>query len=356
MEDFKATEFYSGLGLAIISNIFIGASFIIKKKALINLQKNGLRAGAGGHGYLKDCMWWAGFLSMGIGEAANFIAYALAPASIVTPLGALSIVVSAVLSSKYLNEKLNLLGKMGCFLCIIGSTMFILHAPKIEQHDTFDELIARVFNGGFIFYTMIILSICLFIVFYFGPVYGKENVIVYVFLCSIIGSLTVMCCKALGLALREMIYDGKNHMENFTIWILLFSTITFIMIQMNYLNKALDLFNTGIVTPIYYVFFTTSVIIASTILFQEWKTMIFQDILGTICSFLIVITAIFMLNAFKDIDISYNDLKSLSLPKRDNRRSNNNCVRRDYLGEEDKLFVTVDEQQDYSSSNNVRNT
>lgn len=49
---------------------------------------------------------------MGIGEAANFIAYALAPASIVTPLGALSIVVSAVLSSKYLNERLNLLGKV----------------------------------------------------------------------------------------------------------------------------------------------------------------------------------------------------------------------------------------------------
>lgn len=245
---------------------------------------------------------------------------------------------------------------MGCFLCVIGSTMFILHAPKIEQHDTFDELIARVFNGGFIFYTMIILSVCLFIVFYFGPVYGKENVIVYVFLCSIIGSLTVMCCKALGLALKEIIYDGKNHMEYFTLWILLFSTITFIMIQMNYLNKALDLFNTGIVTPIYYVFFTTSVIIASTILFQEWKTMIFQDILGTVCSFLIVITAIFMLNAFKDIDISYNDLKSLSLPKKDNRRPNNNSVRKDYFEEEDELFVTVDEQQDYHLPNTVRNS
>lgn len=49
---------------------------------------------------------------MGIGEAANFAAYAFAPASLVTPLGALSILVSTVLASKYLNEKLSFLGKV----------------------------------------------------------------------------------------------------------------------------------------------------------------------------------------------------------------------------------------------------
>lgn len=49
---------------------------------------------------------------MGVGEAANFAAYAYAPASLVTPLGALSILVSAVLASKLLQEHMNLLGKV----------------------------------------------------------------------------------------------------------------------------------------------------------------------------------------------------------------------------------------------------
>lgn len=49
---------------------------------------------------------------VGIGELANFAAYAFAPASLVTPLGALSVLVSAVLSSKYLKENINLLGKV----------------------------------------------------------------------------------------------------------------------------------------------------------------------------------------------------------------------------------------------------
>lgn len=53
------------------------------------------------------------FHAVGVGEAANFAAYAFAPASLVTPLGALSVLVAAILSSRFLNENLNLLGKVG---------------------------------------------------------------------------------------------------------------------------------------------------------------------------------------------------------------------------------------------------
>ena len=50
-------------------------------------------AGAGGFSYLREPLWWAGLVSMIVGEAANFIAYAFAPAILVTPLGALSIII-----------------------------------------------------------------------------------------------------------------------------------------------------------------------------------------------------------------------------------------------------------------------
>lgn len=41
-----------------------------------------------------------------------------------------------------------------------------------------------------------------------------------------------------------------------------------VVTQMNYLNKALDLFNTAIVSPIYYVMFTTLTVAANVTLFQ----------------------------------------------------------------------------------------
>lgn len=63
-ELYNQTEFYIGLALAISSSFFIGSSFIIKKKALIQLNRTGnLRASAGGFGYLRQWLWWAGLLT-----------------------------------------------------------------------------------------------------------------------------------------------------------------------------------------------------------------------------------------------------------------------------------------------------
>lgn len=106
-------DLYIGLGMSISSSVFIGGSFILKKKSLLALGKSGgVRAGAGGYGYLRHWLWWAGLLSMGFGEALNFIAYAFAPATLVTPLGALSVIVTALFSQYFLGEALNVLGKV----------------------------------------------------------------------------------------------------------------------------------------------------------------------------------------------------------------------------------------------------
>ncbi|XP_012542087.1 magnesium transporter NIPA2 [Monomorium pharaonis] len=315
---YDTTSFYVGLGLAISSSCFIGASFIIKKKALIQLQKcGGLRASSGGFGYLKEWTWWAGLLSMATGEAANFIAYTIAPASLITPLGALSILVSAVLASRYLNEKLNLLGKIGCLLCILGSTIIVLHSPKEVEVNSFNELIVKIQDPGYMLYILIVIMTTLSIIFHFGPAYGKQNILVYIWLCSSIGSLTIMSCKGLGLALKETISGQENAFANWLTWVFIFSAIICIMMQMNYLNKSLDLFNISIVTPVYYVFFTTLVIIASAILFREWTKMSTENILGTLCGFLVVVIAIFLLNAFKEMDIHYGNIKYMLRPKRE---------------------------------------
>ncbi|CAN6444017.1 unnamed protein product [Victoria cruziana] len=82
-----------GFTLALLSSGFIGASFIIKKKGLRRAAASGVRAGVGGYSYLLEPLWWVGMITMIVGEVANFVAYAFAPAVLVTPLGALSIIV-----------------------------------------------------------------------------------------------------------------------------------------------------------------------------------------------------------------------------------------------------------------------
>lgn len=80
-------------------------------------------------------------LSVIIGEIANFAAYAFAPAILVTPLGALSVLIGAVLGSYFLKEELGILGKLGCAICLLGSVIIVLHAPPDKEIETIDEIL-----------------------------------------------------------------------------------------------------------------------------------------------------------------------------------------------------------------------
>jgi magnesium transporter len=128
---------------------------------------------------------------------------------------------SAVLAHFILDEKLRWVGVLGCGLCIVGSTMIILHAPQertpssVEQiwnlatqpcmlscslHEAY--LLAIALNlcldlfchfviAAFLCYAAIAVAVSLFLMLYCSPRYGQMNIIVYVGICSVIGSLTV---------------------------------------------------------------------------------------------------------------------------------------------------------------------
>lgn len=57
------------------SSIFIGGSFTLEKRkeTLLQLTRKGfIRVGQGDQEHLKEWLWWAGLLSMGVSEVINF--------------------------------------------------------------------------------------------------------------------------------------------------------------------------------------------------------------------------------------------------------------------------------------------
>lgn len=160
-------------------------------------------------------------------------------------------------------------------------------------------------------YGFIAAVLALVLIFYYGPRYGKVNILVYIAICSLIGSISVMGCKGVGIVLKQT-FNHNNQFDNPVSWGLIFVVCFCGTTQINYLNKALDIFNTSLVTPIYYVMFTTLTIIASAILFQEWEFMGAKDVIGTFCGFLTIIIGVFLLHAFKDIKFSVHDLQLIT--------------------------------------------
>lgn len=47
---------------------------------------------------------------------------------------------SAVLAHFFLKEKLQKMGVLGCVLCVVGSTMIVLHAPGERTPSSVDEI------------------------------------------------------------------------------------------------------------------------------------------------------------------------------------------------------------------------
>ncbi|KAG2662949.1 hypothetical protein I3760_16G004800 [Carya illinoinensis] len=290
-----------GFILASVSSFFIGASFIIKKLGLQRAGTSGPRASSGGYGYLKEPFWWVGMVTMIVGELANFVAYVFAPAVLVTPLGALSIIVSAVLAHFFLKEKLRKMGIVGCVLCIVGSTLIVLHAPSELSLSSVEEIWELATQPAFLLYTASAIAVVLVLILYCEPRFGQTNILVYIGVCSIIGSLTVMSIKAVGIAIK-LTLEGSSQAGSFQTWVFVMVAITCIITQLNYLNKALDTFNTTVVSPIYYALFTSLTIFASAIMFKDWSGQSASSIVSVLCGFITVLSGTLVLHSTRDRD------------------------------------------------------
>ncbi|KAI8377380.1 magnesium transporter NIPA-domain-containing protein [Blakeslea trispora] len=257
-----------GVTLAITSGIFIGSSFVFKKKGLLESNQKSGRDAGDDYGYLKSPMWWSGMILMVVGEACNFVAYAFTQAILVTPLGAISVVLSAVLSSIFLKERLSFQGKVGCLQCVLGAVIIVMHAPEQGAADnsieTFKSLMLSI---GFLIYAFIAVALSLFLVFYCGPRWGKTNMLVYICICSLIGSLSVVFTQGIGGAIVHS-FAVANQFTNWFTYLVLVLTLVTLAIEIIYLNKALNLFNTAVVTPTYYVIFTTLTIVSSIVFYR----------------------------------------------------------------------------------------
>ncbi|KAK6923318.1 Magnesium transporter NIPA [Dillenia turbinata] len=304
-----------GFILAVVSSIFIGSSFIIKKKGLKRAGASGPRASSGGYGYLLEPLWWIGMVTMIVGEIANFVAYVFAPAVLVTPLGALSIIVSAILAHFMLNEKLRRMGMLGCLLCIVGSVVIVLHAPEEESITSVEEIWELATQPAFLLYTAAVVAVSLVLILYCAPRYGQTNIMVYIGICSTIGSLTVMSIKAIGIAFK-LTLEGTNQLIYFQTWVFIMVSVSCIIIQLNYLNMALDTFNTSLVSPIYYAMFTSFTILASAIMFKDWAGQSASSIASELCGFITVLSGTAVLHSTRDPDPPFiTDLYTPLSPK-----------------------------------------
>jgi drug/metabolite transporter (DMT)-like permease len=196
-----------------------------------------------------------------LGECSNFLAYGFSPAIIVTPLGAISVVVGAVLSKFVLGERITFTGVCGILLCVIGSLIIVLHGPPETASETIPEFFEYVVHPLFLSYSFLCLLLVIYIIIKLEPVYGSTQPAVYLTLVSIGGAFLVNAAQGLfkliaGLG-SSILYSIRNwNTDNQFLYWEMYPLIAFAIasavFQIIYLNRSLHHFSANIVTPVEY--------------------------------------------------------------------------------------------------------
>ncbi|KAJ9675609.1 hypothetical protein PVL29_024502 [Vitis rotundifolia] len=221
---------------------------------------------------------------------------------------------SAVLAHIILREKLHIFGILGCVLCVVGSTTIVLHAPQERGIESVKEVWDLATEPAFLFYAALVIAAVFILIVHFIPLYGQTHIMVYIGVCSLVGSLSVMSVKALGIALK-LTFSGMNQLIYPQTWAFTIVVITCVITQMNYLNKALDTFNTAVVSPIYYAMFTSLTILASVIMFKDWDRQNPTQIVTEMCGFVTILSGTFLLHKTKDMVEGSSPSFAVRLPK-----------------------------------------
>lgn len=171
---------------------------------------------------------------------------------------------------------------------------------------------------GFLIYAFSVCAFAAFMIYKIAPVHGKKNPLIYLSICSTVGSVSVMAIKAFGIALK-LTFAGNNQFTHPSTYVFMIITAVCILTQMNYFNKALSQFAANMyvslfppcvptkvpialtfpansVNPLYYVTFTTATLSASFILFSGFNTTDIVSILTLLCGFLVTFTGVYLLN------------------------------------------------------------
>ncbi|NP_001089253.1 NIPA magnesium transporter 1 L homeolog [Xenopus laevis] len=295
-----------GLSVAVLSSLLNGSTFVLQRKGILRARRKGTS-------YLCDIIWLAGTITMAFGQMGNFLAYTAAPAVLVTPLGALGIPFGSILASYLLQENLNFLGKLGCLLCCVGSVVLIIHSPKSDSVTSISELEEKFSNPVFISYLCIVLLMLILLIFWIAPIQGNRSIMVYVGICSLLGTFTVPCTKGIGLVAQEAFASNPTNSRALYLFVTLLAVLgCSILIQFRYINKALESFDSCIFSAIYYVSFTTLVLLATAILFQEWTKVGAVDSLAIACGFTTMSTGVVLIQMFKEFNINLQELNKTS--------------------------------------------
>ncbi|XP_036794037.1 NIPA-like protein 2 isoform X4 [Oncorhynchus mykiss] len=287
-----------GIIISICGNFLISISLNIQKYAHMRQSQLG-DSGP----YYTSVLWWSGVVLMGLGELGNFAAYGFAPASLIAPLGCVSVIASAVISVVFLKETLRASDIVGGALAVVGTYLLVTFAPHTSTHITAHLVQRYAVSWQFLIYLfleVIVFSILLYL-------YKRRNIkhiTIVMLLVALLASLTVISVKAVSGMITESI-KGDLQLTYPIFYVMVVVMVASCAFQikglsltfsvLRFLNQAMKVFAATEVVPINFVFFTASAITAGIVFYQEFQGLALLNILMFLFGCLLSFIGVFLI-------------------------------------------------------------
>ncbi|KAF4120296.1 Pfam:DUF803 [Geosmithia morbida] len=217
--------------------------------------------------YLQSPYWWLGQVLITLGEMGNFLAYGFAPASIVSPLGVVALVSNCLIAPLMFHERFRHRDFWGVVVAVGGVVTVVLSANtqenKLKPGDIRDAITSLEFE--------IYLGVTVFLIAalaWASPRYGKNNILIDLGLVGLFGGYTVLATKGVSSMLSSTLWRAFATPVTYALLFILLATA---IMQIRYVNKALQHFDSTQVIPIQFVMFTLCVILGSAILYRDFE-------------------------------------------------------------------------------------
>lgn len=228
----------AGICLAIGANLIISAG--LNGQKWVHNQNEGLPESER-KSYTKQPIWWLGLIGTILGEVLNFLAFGFAGAAIVTPLGAVCVVANEIIACAFLGEQFRIRDLFGVAATVTGSVLVVIAAPVTERDMTVSDFLRLASGAVFLTYMACVLAAMVGIyrllpkVQHKHPAWGLT-------LCSLLGTLTVLCATALSNFLR-LTASGRPQLGHVVPYVLLLVMVPSAIGQVRYLNETMERFD-----------------------------------------------------------------------------------------------------------------
>ncbi|XP_039218947.1 NIPA-like protein 3 isoform X2 [Crotalus tigris] len=317
---FSYKENLIGALLAIFGHLMISIALNLQKYSHIRLVSC-----KESKTYFRTKTWWCGLFLLCLGELGVFSAYAFAPLSLIVPLGAVSVIASAIIGVIFIREKWKPKDFLSCSLAIVGTYLLITFGPNNHEVMTGENIRKHLVSWPFLLYMLVeIIAFCLLLYFYKEK--KANHIVVILLLVALLGSMTVITVKAVA-GMVAVSIRGNMQLGYPIFYIMAVCMVATTAFQAEFLTQASHSFDVSQIASVGYILSTVIGISAGAVFYLDFFG---EDVLH-ICMFslgcLIAFLGVFLITRNKRKCIFFEPYISMdAMPSMQNLHDNGTAV------------------------------